>query len=231
MDIPSGPDSSPGEANSAHADPPFAESPEASVVPYYQETAHPDPEPVETGVPELRGGQPHTSPPRSDSTTSEPGFTICALAGLHAGIVGVFWMLGCFVIAAFWNGRSIWSVPNLFSTIFYGDNAYQDEFLRTTWAGIAFLVVAYAIPGAVWGCWWKSEGKPLLRLFGAFTGLSVYYLWFDFIWPRLDPLIPLYAPVHQLQIAHVVWGAALAASPVYAGRIRAGLAGENRTGK
>src|SRR5580704_1573241 len=64
------------------------------------------------------------------------GFLICSLAGLQAGVAGVIWMFGVFVVAAFWSGRGVWSVPNLFSTVFYGDFAYQDIFLRSTWAGL-----------------------------------------------------------------------------------------------
>lgn len=127
-------------------------------------------------------------------------------------------MLGCFAVAALWIGRSIWAVPNLFSTVFYGDLAYQDEFLRTTWAGLAVIVVTYGILGGVWGCFWK-ERKPLLAFLGALTGLATYYLLFSFFWARVDPLIPLYAPIRQLQVAHILWGAALARSPVYATRI------------
>jgi hypothetical protein len=127
-------------------------------------------------------------------------------------------MFGCFVIASFWYGRGIWAVPNLFSTVFYGDLAYQDEFLRTTWAGLALIVVMYGILGGIWGCFWK-ERKPLLSFFGVVTGLATYYFLFNFFWTRVDSLIPLYVPIRQLQVAHILWGAALARSPVYAARI------------
>jgi hypothetical protein len=149
------------------------------------------------------------------------GLLIHALAGLEAGMVGVIWMFGCFVVAAFWIGRGIWSVPNLFSTVFYGDFAYQDEFLRTTWSGIALVTVIYGLIGAAWGCFWKEDRKPLLAFFGAVTGMAVYYLFFDLIWQHANPLIPLYAPVRELQVAHILWGAALARSPGYARQIAA----------
>jgi len=148
-----------------------------------------------------------------------PGLLVYAMAGLQAGIVGVLWMFGCFVVAAFWSGGGIWSVPNLFSTVFYGDFAYQDYFLRSTWAGMALIVVIYGLLGAVWGCFWKSERKPLLAFFGALTGVAVYYLCFDFVWQYVDQLIPLYAPTRELQVAHILWGVALAKSPGYARRI------------
>lgn len=150
-----------------------------------------------------------------------PGFLICSLAGLQAGIAGVIWMLGCFVVAAFWGGGGIWSVPNLFATVFYGDFAYQDIFLRSTWAGLALITVIYGLLGAIWGCFWKAERRHLLTFFGALTGLAVYYLFFDFIWRIASSPITVYAPVRELQVAHILWGAALAKSPAYAVRIAA----------
>lgn len=151
------------------------------------------------------------------------GLLIHAMAGLQAGIVGVVWMFGCFVVAAFWNGRSIWSVPNLFSTVFYGDFAWQDEFLRTTWAGSALIIVIYGLLGAAWGCLWKENRRALMSFYGALTGLAVYFLLFNFVWVRADPLIPLYGPLRQLQVAHILWGAALARSPGYSRRIAAAI--------
>lgn len=148
----------------------------------------------------------------------------CALAGLHAGIVGIVWMFGCFVVAAFWNGVGIWSIPNLMATVFYGDIAFDDEFLRTTWAGLALMVVFYGLIGAIWGCIWKGDRKRLLAFYGALTGLAVYFVSFHYIWPRMNPLLPLHEPVRQLEVAHILWGAALSRSPGYVRKILAALA-------
>ena len=155
----------------------------------------------------------------SVASPHRPGLLTHAVAGLHAGIVGVFWMWGCFAVAAFWSGQSVWTAPNLFSTAFYGEDAYQGEFLSTTWAGLALIVFIYGLLGVIWGCLWKDKRKPLLRFFGAVTGLVTYYLLFNLIWPHVDATIPLYAPERQLQVAHVLWGAALAGSPGYSVRI------------
>lgn len=151
------------------------------------------------------------------------GLLTHALAGLHAGIVGVIWMFACFAVAALLEGGGIWSIPNLFSTTFYGDFAYQPVFLRSTWAGLALIIVLYGLMGAIWGCVWKEHRKALLSFYGALTGLAVYYLFFNVVWVHLSPLIPLYAPVRQLQVAHILWGAALARSPGYSKRISAAM--------
>jgi hypothetical protein len=148
----------------------------------------------------------------------QPGVLARALAGLHAGILGVFGMFGCFVIAAVWNRQGLWTIPNLFSMAFYGTEAYWGEFLHTTWAGLAFLIAFYGLLGGVWGCCWKRR-KVGLVLYGALAGLATYYIFFAWVFPHTIPLIPLYAPVRELQVAHIVWGAMLAKSPEYSRRI------------
>ena len=127
-------------------------------------------------------------------------------------------MFCCFVIAAIWNHQGLWTIPNLFSMAFYGSDAYWGEFLHTTWAGLAFLIAFYGLLGAVWGCFWKQR-KPGLPIYGALAGLATYYVFFAYVFPHTIPLIPLYAPVRELQVAHIVWGAMLAKSPGYSQRI------------
>lgn len=145
-----------------------------------------------------------------------------AWAGLHAGMVGVFWMVGCFFVGAIWSGNGIWSVPNLFATLFHGDIAYEGVFLSTTWSGIALIIFLYGLLGVIWGCIWRERRTPFLSFLGALTGLAVYYLFFDLVWAHVNPLMPLYAPVAQMQVAHILWGAALARSPGYSRRLSAG---------
>ena len=151
------------------------------------------------------------------------GIAIHILAGLQAGVVGVVWMLICFFAAALLSGGGLWSMPNLFATAFYGENAWQNGFFRDTWSGIALLVVLYGSIGVLWGCFWKDNRKPLLSFYGALAGLAVYYLFFNVVWVHVNPTIPLYAPIRQMQVAHVLWGAALSKSPGYSNRIATAL--------
>jgi hypothetical protein len=151
------------------------------------------------------------------------GFLVPAFAGLQAGIVGVLWMFLCFFAGAIWTGSGIWSVPNLFSTIFHGEYAYQNEFFKSTWAGIALIVVIYGTIGALWGMLWRTRRPPLFSFAGAIMGMIVYYVFWDFIWPHANPLIADYAPLREIQVGHILWGLALAKSPAYAARIAAAL--------
>ena len=142
-----------------------------------------------------------------------------ALAGVHAGVLGVVAMLGCAALGSIVDGRSIWLVPNLFASTFYGSVAYQDRFLHTSWSGLALLICIYGALGLVWGCVWRDHRKPGLTFFGGLFGLGIYFLFSAFIWKRMNPLLTLYAPDRQLELGHILWGMMLARSPLYAQRI------------
>lgn len=117
------------------------------------------------------------------------------------------------------NRRSAWLVPNLFGSTFYGPDAYRNYFLNASVPGLALIVAIYAVGGILWGTVWREQRPPLLGLFGAIIGLFTYWLFFGFIWKHLNPLLTLYAPDRQLQVAHVIWGWTLARSPKYAARM------------
>jgi hypothetical protein len=142
-----------------------------------------------------------------------------ALAGLQAGVLGALALFACLMIGSLWNGRSIWVVPNLFATTFFGGNAYRNQLLRTSWTGVALIVAIYGGLGAMWGCIWRDKTKPWLRLYGAIAGLVVYFLFHAYLWKELNPLISLYAPDRQFELGHVLWGIVLARSPLYSRRI------------
>jgi hypothetical protein len=142
-----------------------------------------------------------------------------ALAGLQAGVLGALVLFACVMIGSLWDDRSIWVVPNLFATTFFGGNAYRNQLLRTSWTGIALIIAMYGALGVLWGCIWRDRRIPWLGFYGAVTGLCIYFLFFDSLWRHVNPLITLYAPDRQLQLGHVLWGIVLARSPLYSRRI------------
>jgi hypothetical protein len=142
-----------------------------------------------------------------------------ALAGLQAGVLGALVMLAFLMAGSLLGRRSIWVVPNLLATTFFGSDVYRNQLLRTSWAGVALFVAIYGVLGMLWGCFWREDRKPWLGLYGAILGFTVYVLFYDFIWKHVNPLITLYAPNRQLQLGHVLWGMVLARSPKYARRI------------
>lgn len=142
-----------------------------------------------------------------------------ALAGVHAGVLGSLAMLGWVMIGSAWDHRSIWSVPNLLATTFFGSDAYRNQFARTSWSGVALIIAIYGLLGLVWGAIFRDDRKPAIVLYGAIAGLLVYFVFYDFFWGHANPLVTLYAPNRQLQFGHVVWGLVLARSPKYSRRI------------
>jgi len=142
-----------------------------------------------------------------------------ALAGLEAGVLGALLMLASVMLGASFDRHSIWVVPNLFATTFYGSDAYQNEFFRDSWAGLALLIAIYGLLGVVWGCVWREQSKRGLAIYGVVTGIVVYFVFFHLIWNHINGLIVLYAPDRQLAFGHVLWGWALSKSPVFAQRI------------
>ena len=142
-----------------------------------------------------------------------------ALAGVQASVLGVAAMLGCTALGSIVDGRSLWLVPNLFSSVFYGADGFQNQFLWTGLSGIALLVLVYGVIGIVWGCVWKDIRKPGLAFFGGVFGLGAWFLLSALLWKRVSPMIALYAPDRQLELGHILWGMALSKSPAYARRI------------
>jgi hypothetical protein len=142
-----------------------------------------------------------------------------ALAGLQAGVQGALVIFACLMAGSLWDGRSIWVVPNLFATTFFGSGVYRNQLLRTSWTGIALIVALYGVLGILWGCIWRDERRSWLALYGATAGVGVYFLFYGLLWRHINPLVTLYAPERQLQFGHVLWGIVLARSPLYARRI------------
>ncbi|MDP9171151.1 MAG: hypothetical protein M3N54_11080 [Acidobacteriota bacterium] len=141
------------------------------------------------------------------------------LAGLQAGIFGALLMVACMMAGSLLKRRSVWILPNLFATTFYGSAVYRNQFLRASWSGIALILAIYALGGVIWGLLWGEERRSLAPFYGALTGLLVYFVFFNLIWKVANPLLPLYAPTRQLEFAHVLWGLALSRSPLYSRRI------------
>jgi len=142
-----------------------------------------------------------------------------ALAGLQAGTLGALIMLACLMAGSIVDRRSVWVVPNLFASTFYGPDVYVDRYLLTSWSGLALFFAIYGALGALWGCIWRDQSRPWLTFYGGVFGLAVYYVAFHFIWKRVNPLLALYAPDQQLELGHVIWGMILARSPRYARNI------------
>jgi hypothetical protein len=154
---------------------------------------------------------------------AKPGTTFAlvrhALAGLEAGVLGSLVFCGWLMVGSVWLRHSIWAGPNLFAVVVRGPEAYTNAFQPATATGFAFILLLYGSLGVLWGILWRDRQSSFLRLIGALTGLAVYFLFFHGIWPRISPMLVLYAPLRQLQIAHILWGIVLAGSPRFSRKI------------
>ena len=133
-----------------------------------------------------------------------------ALAGLQAGVVGVLSLLGYLALDSAWHRRSIWTVPNLLATTFYGEAAYRQGFSARTSAGVALLVVIYGLLGTVFGMVTRDHGSHArVTLLGLIYGTAWFFISFDWLWKHINPLMALYSPDRAMLVGHLVYGAVL----------------------
>ena len=97
------------------------------------------------------------------------------LAGLQAGMVGVWWMLAWMGASAVWQRRSFWTPENLMASVFYGNAAIRRGFAASTVSGLALYVLLYSLLGA--GFAMAVAGRlPRLRL--ALASMAFALCWY-----------------------------------------------------
>src|ERR1043166_851100 len=96
------------------------------------------------------------------------------LAGLQAGVLGALFMIVWFMLGSRLARRSMWEIPNLLATTFYGSSVYQEQYLRSSWSGVAVILAVCGFGGIVWGMVFRDRRPPFLAFIGALAGLAVY---------------------------------------------------------
>jgi len=145
-----------------------------------------------------------------------------AVAGIEAGTVGALVLLGYLALDSAWHRRSIWSVPNLFASTFYGESAYQPGFGARTSAGVALLLFLYGALGLLFALAVRDHGTRVrVLLAGLIYGTGWFFLSFDILWKHVNPLVHLYSPDRAMLVGHVLYGGALGRGfPAYLKSIR-----------
>jgi|SRR5579863_8910812 len=145
-----------------------------------------------------------------------------ALAGIQAGVVGGMILLGYLAVDSAWHRRSIWTVPNLFASTFYGESAYRSGFRVGTSAGLALLVFTYGALGALFALLVRDHGTRLrVMIAGLIFGTGWFFLSFDLLWNHINPLVHLYSPDRAMLVAHLLYGVVLGGRfPAYLRSIR-----------
>lgn len=153
-----------------------------------------------------------------------------ALAGLQAGCLGSLLMIGWWLLGELVQRRSLWMVPNLLATTFYGERAYRSGFIVPTWSGLAFPLAVYCAAGVVFALSGRErKGGWGLLLVGAAAGLALNWLFFGVALKRLNPLVGLYSPDRLIAVSHLLYGVALVTYPGFA-RDLSGTSASSPTG-
>ncbi|HVO98214.1 MAG TPA: hypothetical protein VMT15_09115 [Bryobacteraceae bacterium] len=131
--------------------------------------------------------------------------------GIKAGILGALALLSLFASTSILRRHVWWEVPNLLGSTFYHYRAFYSGVGTATVAGAALELVLGGVVGGVFGAACGNvRSRHRLILLGTLTGLAWFYLANLLLWPRLNPMVPLYWPEPAAVLCHAVFGACLA---------------------
>jgi len=142
------------------------------------------------------------------------------LAGLQAGMLGVFWMLAWLGISAKWQLRSFWTAENLMASVFYGERSIRSGFAWQTVAGLSLYLLIYSLLGAIFAVVIAVavSGLPArirLVLLGILFAYGWYYLSFRIFGRSMMPLVALLHSTQPTALGHVLYGSLLGRYPTY----------------
>lgn len=134
----------------------------------------------------------------------------CLLNGIEAGVIAGIAMLALQVSGSLWRGDPWWMPSNLLGVTFYGARALGSGPGRTTLAGCALQIFMSGLFGAAFGLICGGiQSKRRMVLLGVLAGLIWHGLADALLWPKIDPLVPLYAVQPATLISHALFGACL----------------------
>ena len=134
----------------------------------------------------------------------------CLLNGLEAGVIGGLAMLALLVSGSLWRGGPWWMPSNLLGATFYGAPALSIGPGRATLAGCALHIFITGLIGALFGLFCgRIQRRHRLVLLGTLAGLIWHGLADSMLWPRMNPLVPLYSAQPATLLSHALFGACL----------------------
>ena len=123
-------------------------------------------------------------------------------------------------LLSFLQGRSVWSIPNLLASTFYGEVALRRGFRWTTLSGVALHLVMTAIVGLVFGlAVGGATNRSRVMLLGLAAGLTWYFLGLDVFWKHVNPMVSPYFQGSGMLLAHLGLGYSLGSFPKYLGEL------------
>jgi hypothetical protein len=139
---------------------------------------------------------------------------LLVMAGLECGVLGGVFMLVWLGLVSILQGRSVWSIPNLLASTFYGEAALRRGFRWTTLSGVAIHVILTVAAGIVFALavnGMANRGRAMLLGLGA--GMAWYFLSMGVFWKYVNPMVPLYSRGMGMFLAHVGLGLFLGSFP------------------
>lgn len=131
-------------------------------------------------------------------------------------------MLAWVAFASLWYGRSVWTVPNLLASTFYGEPALRRHFGLPTVSGLALHVCIYGVVGAGFGLLVRDRFSVARTVvLAVLWAVAWYYFSFGIFWKHVNPLVILYVHDRPMLVGHLLYGALLGAFPEYLRRLTA----------
>ena len=123
------------------------------------------------------------------------------------------------------QGRSMWSIPNLLASTFYGEAALRRGFRWTSLSGVALHVIVSATAGLLFGLAVGGiVNRGRVMLLGLAAGVAWYFLSVGFFWNYVNPMVPLYSRGGGMLLAHIGLGVFLGSFPRYLDALEPGRA-------
>ena len=132
------------------------------------------------------------------------------LNGIEAGVFGGLAMLALLISGSLWRGDPWWTPSNLLGATFYGARALSIGPSRATLAGCALHIFITGLIGAAFGLFCgRIHRRHRLVLLGTLAGLISQGLVDALLWPRINPLVPLYSAQPVTLVSHALFGTCL----------------------
>ena len=138
------------------------------------------------------------------------------MAGVESGVLGGAFMLVWLALLSLLEGGSIWRIPNLFASTFYGEAALRRGFRWSTLSGVALHVIMSAVAGLLFGLAVSGiASRSRVMLLGLAAGMMWYFLSLNVFWKHVNPMVSYYTSGSGMLIAHLGLGYFLGSFPKY----------------
>jgi len=128
------------------------------------------------------------------------------MGGIGAGVLAGALMLSVLMLNSISHRHVWWMMPNVLGSTFYGARALRSGAGAVTMSGVALhLLISGLIGGLFAGVSLRILKTRRLYLFALFVTMLWYFLAYQYIWARVNPLIPLYATEPATGFSHVIF--------------------------